>query len=136
MDNSYSYQNVLKKIKDGVPVDWNDVACVVGNNEDDLMRYISDNDYKQVYKLLHQSDANLVIGKNASFIPNIDRTKGELKLLLAKKDYSTLNDVLENFVINTSSDTWTSDLGMLNALISQGIIYDSGNGYKFNIELK
>lgn len=135
MDDNYSYQNVLKKVNDFVPVDWDDIAVLISNNDEELLRYVAKNDYKQVYKLLHSGKSNLEVGKNASFIPSFERVSGELKLLLVKKDFGTLNELLKNFVIDSKANNYTADLRLLKALESQGTISSTDKGYILNVQI-
>lgn len=128
-------QTLLQKIKQNAPVTIREVALVIANHEESLLKFICDNDPVQVHKLLHESGAPLLIGKNASFVPNYKRCSGELKLLLGKRDYVVLNQVVSGFVLNLNIDNYTTNPGLLKELEIMKVIVPTANGYMFNVIL-
>jgi len=109
MDTSREYQKVLDKHQKKIPVSYREVAVCIANHPETLLKYISDNDYVQVYRLLHESTAPMVIGKNATFTPDKKRVEGELKSLYMRKDFDTLNTILDHFVVNVQTNNYTSN---------------------------
>lgn len=129
MDTSQEYQQVLKKIQGNKALSYRDIAVAVANDPDTLLKYLSDNDPIQCYRLLHQSDSAMVIGQNANFTPDKARVDGEFKLLLIKKDYNTLNQVVSNFVVNPSAQNWTTNQNVIKNLQDIGVLMAVNNGY-------
>ncbi len=135
MDTSLEYNNVLAKGKVKAPVTYREVAVAIANHDETALKYIADNDPIQVYALLHQSDSPLEIGKNAKFIPNKERVEGELKLLLIKKDFDTLNDILSKFIVNTNTQNYTTNQQIMKSLEDIGALSFVGGKYIINARL-
>lgn len=134
MDTSREFQKVLDKQSQGLPVTMRDVAVVIANDPETLLRYMVDNDYVQVHKLLHLSDAPMLMGKNASFRPDKKRVAGELKSLLTRNNFKVLNQVTDFFVINTDTDNYTSNPELIQKLCDVGAVHKTPTGeYEFDI---
>lgn len=112
-----------------------EVAICIGNDVPTLLKYMTDNDYVQVHKLLHLSDSSMVIGRNASFKPDKKRVEGELASLLTRKQWNTLNQVTDFFVINMATDNYTSVPELVQALVDIHVVHSTENGYEFDIIL-
>ncbi len=135
MDTSREFAHVIEKSKIGAPVTYREVAVTIANDEKSLLKFIADNDPVQVYGLLHRSDAAMTIGKNANFLPDAERVKGELALLLAKKDFATLNDILAHFKVNNTAKNYTSNQKVLASLSDIGATSFKDGSYKFNCSI-
>ena len=133
MDTSVEFQRVLDKKAKGIPVTIREVAVCIGNDPHTLLKYMTDNDYTQVHKLLHLSDSKLVIGKNAGFRPDKKRVEGELASLLVRKDWNTLNQIVDNFVVNLTTDNYTSKPELIQALTDIQVLSNTENGLEFNV---
>lgn len=131
--NSKEFQEFLDKKASGTPLNLRDIASAVGEDEQTLLKFMVDNDYEQVWRLLHMSDAPLVIGKTATFVPNKARAEGEIHLLFVKKDFNTLNQVITQFVLKPNTNNWTSDQALLQCLEDNGTIKPTQSGYMFNV---
>jgi len=135
MDTSRELQTVLEKRNLNAPVTYREVAVAIANDEPSLLKFIADNDPVQVYGLLHSSDSAMIIGKNAKFIPDASRVEGELNLLLIKKDFKSLNYILENFKINNTARNYTASKKILDSLADINAISFANGNYKFNLRL-
>lgn len=135
MDTSSEFERVKAKQKVGAPVSAREVAVIYANDDRSLLDFLVENDYVQVYSLLHQSDATMEIGKNANFVPDRSRVVGELNSLLVKKDFSILNDIIRNFRINMAAGNKTSNPKVIESLSDIGAISMTDTGYKFNLSL-
>lgn len=133
--NKLTFDEVMVKVKQFSPVDIQDISTIIANHEESLLKFMADNDYIQVYKALHESDSPLVIGENASFTPDRARVEGELEMLLAKKDYKTLNEIISKFIVNPNTVNWTTDRALLACLNDDGVLKATDDGYKFNVKL-
>lgn len=136
MDTSVEYKAVLEKQKLGAPVNVRDVAVAIANHDQTLLKFLADNDYKQVYRLLHESDNPMLIGVNAGFMPNKKRVEGELGLLIAKSDADTLNKILSEFVVNTNANNYTTDQQLLTSLREIEAIKSTSLGNQIAIRLR
>lgn len=128
------FKAVLSKQKTGSPVSYRDVAVAIACDEQTLLKFLTDNDYVQVYKLLHQTNAPLSIGNNAGFIPNKKRAESELHLLQVKNDTTAINDIVSNFRINLNTENYTTQQDIINNLSGMGVITMTDTGYKFNLK--
>lgn len=135
MDTSVEFKRVLEKQKVGAPVNVREVAVAIANDPRSLFEYIANNDYKQAYRLLHESENAMQIGQNAGFFPDKKRVEGELGLLIAKSDSAVLNQILNGFVINPATNNWTTNSELLASLTDIEAIKASPDGYKFSIKL-
>ncbi len=126
---------LAQKIKTKSPVTMREVALTIVNDEETLLKYIADNDPVQAYRLLHESDAPMVVGVNANFVPNTNRVEGEFKLLLVKKDFKTINQVVSKFVINMKAKNYTTNSQLLKAMEDMKAIRSTNDGYMFNLIL-
>lgn len=133
MDTRSEFEAVLEKKKKGIPVTMREIAVCIGNDPHTLLKYMVDNDYAQVHKLLHLSDSRMVIGKNASFKPDKRRVEGELRSLLTRQQWDTLNQVTDHFVINISADNYTSNPELIQKLADIKVVHMTENGYEFDI---
>ena len=135
MDTTAEYNVVLQKKQLGAPVSWREVAVAIANHEETLLEYMCDNDYAQVYRLLHHSDAPMYIGQNkAKFFPQPGRCQGELKSLLEKKDFRTLNDIIAHYRINLQAGNITSNNNLIEKLKDINAISMKEGGYGFNLQ--
>lgn len=123
-----------QKIRQHAPVTYREVALVIATHEQTLLKFLADNDPAQVYRLLHESDSSMVIGNGASFIPNKKRVEGELKLLVVKKDYAVLNDIISKFKINRSAQNITGNTRILKELQNIGAIKETDGGLVFTVK--
>lgn len=134
MDTSREFQTAIEKKSKGIPVTIRDVAVLIGNDKATLLKYMVDNDFVQVHKLLHLSDSTMMIGKNARFTPDKKRVEGELNSLLTRKQWKTLNQVIDHFVVNLATDNYTASLDLIRALCDIQILTCTENGYEFQVE--
>lgn len=135
MDTTQEYKTVLAKRDAGTPVSLRDVAVTLANDDQSLATYLIVNDYKQVYKLLNESEAPLVIGENARLIPSVDRVAAELHSLIEKKDWQDLNYILGNFRINLKAGNWTSHEDLLAVLRDiDAVKMDREGNYSFKLQ--
>lgn len=109
-------QNVLPKIEGGYKLSMHDAAVHFDNNPDFLFGFLADNDPKQLNALIHHSDAPGTVGRGMKFFPDAKKSYGELKLLYAKRDYKTLNDIINNFRVNMNPSNYTTNPNFLKAL--------------------
>ena len=117
MQTQDHYNNVLlPKQKSGSPVSWRDVAVRIDNEPEKVIDFMCENDYQQVWSLLHSSDTPQTIGKGMSFKPNFNQAKGSLMLLLAKQDHATLNSIIKGFRINMNTKNITTNPSLLREL--------------------
>lgn len=135
MDTSREFEAALQKRAKGIPVTMREIAVLIGNDPATLLKYMVDNDYIQVHKLLHLSNSNMVIGKNASFKPDRKRVEGELASLLTRKQWDTLNQVTDYFVINENADNYTSTPELIQKLCDIQVVHSTENGYEFDVIL-
>lgn len=136
MPNSKTqYDRFLAKQKAGSPVTWEDVAARIDNEHDALFSFLVENDFPQVHKLLHHSDAPGTIGRGMSFTPDKKKSMGELKLLDIKRDYGTINDILKHFRINMQTKNKTTNPDLLRALENLQTIVMRTDGYGLNVKL-
>lgn len=133
MDTSREFQQVLEKKSKGIPVTVRECAVAIGNDKATMLQYMVDNDFTQVHKLLHLSDASMVIGRNASFKPEKKRVEAELSSLLARKKWDTLNQVVDHFVINMTTDNYTSNPELVRCLCDIQVVICTQYGYEFNV---
>lgn len=108
MDTSEEYKDILVKNQLGTPVTQRGIAVILANDDYSLASYLIQNDLPQVYRLINESNAKMVIGDNAGFIPSAERAAAELHALIERKDWDDLNYILHNFRINTEANNWTS----------------------------
>lgn len=135
MDTSREFQQVLEKQKKQIPITYRDAAIAIGNDTATLLKYLCDNDYTQVHKLLHLSDSAMVMGKNAPFAPDKKRVEAELRTLLIRKQWKPLNQVVDHFVINLQTDNYTTNQELLQCMLDIHIITSTQHGYEFNVVL-
>ena len=133
MDTSSEYNTVLQKKQMNAPVSYREIAVAIANHEETLLQFLADNDPNQVYALLHRSDSPMTVGENATFIPDKKRVEGELKSLFVKKDFATLNDIVDNFRINTSAKNYTANANVISSLCDIDAITMTPTGYRFNL---
>lgn len=136
MDTSKEFRQILEKKQTGSPINVREAAVAIANDEETLLKYMADNDPSQLYRLLHQSEAEMFIGKNAAFIPDKKRVEGELKLLLVKKDFKTLNDVVSAFRIDRDTMNYTNDSKLIKALEDIKAINFENGTYAFNVRFQ
>ena len=136
MPNSQgAYENFLAKQRSGSPVNMRDLAARLDNEESVLLKFMVDNDLDQLWSLLHKSDAPGTIGRGMSFTPNRNKAEGELGLLLAKKDYATLNDIIVNFRLNRGTRNYTNHPDLLREMENfQTIVVRENGQHGFNIQ--
>lgn len=133
MDTRTEYQQVLIKHRDQVPVTLRDLAITLANNNADMIQYLLDNDYQQVYRLLHEAPGiAMSVGRNASLIADKTRARAEMLALLGKKDWEDLNYVLGQFQINLQANNWTSHADLLEKMRDIELIKPYKNTYCFN----
>lgn len=135
MDTSREFQNVLNKKQNGMQISYRDAAVVIGNDPETLLKYMVDNDYVQVHKLLHYSDSNVLIGKNAKFNPNKKAVSAQVLTLLIRKNWKVLNQLVDNFVVNLTTDNYTTNPQLIRALQDIQVLSVTENGLEFNVEL-
>lgn len=135
MDTSREFQNVLNKKQNGMPISYRDAAVVIGNDPETLLKYMVDNDYVQVHKLLHYSDSKVLIGKNAKFTPNKKAVSAQLATLLIRKNWKVLNQLVDNFVVNLTTDNYTTNPQLIRALQDIQVLAVTENGLEFSVEL-
>lgn len=116
MNTQQDYQYFLQKKAKGLPMSVRDIAVRIDNEPEHILGFICDNDAAQVHALLHHSDAPGRIGQGMSFTPDGKKCFGELKLLLAKRYFNTINDVLKNFRINMNAKNYTGSRELLREL--------------------
>lgn len=134
MDTSTEFQEVLRKQKAGIPVSYREVAVIIANDEHSFLQFLADNDFPQVYRLLHhEPDSQLVVGETAKFSPDKKRVEGELRLLLDKKDNQTINSVIDKFVFNPNTRNVTSNAKVLECLRDIEAIKATPEGNVFNV---
>lgn len=127
--------NLQKKINSHSPLTYREVALMIGNHEETLLKFLSDNDYQQLYSLVHHSDAPMTVGNGASFVPNKARVEGELKLLLDKKDFATLNDIVSKFRLSPSVN-YTGNSQLISEMVNAGLLKTDNTGkYYFNVKM-
>lgn len=138
MPNSQGqYQRFLAKQASGSPVTIGDLAARLDNEEEALLHYITENDFPQLWRLLHHSDAPGTIGQGMSFTPDKNKAQGELKLLLVKRDFNTLNDILKHFRVNMNTKNYTTNPELIREMeLLQTIVMDKDGKYKFNVQFK
>lgn len=122
MDTSEDFKAVIAKGQAGTPVTTRDIAVAIANDNQSLASYLVWNDLAQLYKLINQSEANMVIGDNAGFIPDADRAAAEMHALIERSDWKDLNYILSNFKINLEAHNWTSHNDLLEELKAIGAI--------------
>jgi ribosomal protein S8 len=134
MDTSIEFAKVLNKLSNGQPVNYREMAIAIANHEETLLQFLADNDYKQVYRLLHEiPQVSLSIGKNATFEPSKSRVEAELKLLYIKKEGEILNTLIRNFRLNPVTQNYTTNQKLLSSLRDIGVIGSDSLGNYFNI---
>jgi hypothetical protein len=129
------FQSLLQKKQKNAPITLREAALVIANDEETLLKFMVDNDLAQVHRLLHMSDAPLVVGETASFVPNKARVEGELNLLLTKKEWDTLNQIASQFVWNPKSDNYTTNKGIVASLQDMKVLTCNDAGCKLNVKL-
>jgi hypothetical protein len=129
------YERFLAKKRNGSPMTWPDLAARIDNEEEPLLHYMVENDFPQLWRLLHQSDAPGTIGQGMTFTPNKQRAEGELKLLLVKRDFNTLNDIIKHFRINMNTKNYTTNPDLIRTMEQFQTIVMDKNGYKFNVKI-
>ncbi len=127
---------VLQKKNTQEPITFDDLAVIIGNDPESFFVYMVNNDPAQVHKLLHRSSTPQEIGRGMSFTPNPVRLLAELNMLNAKKDYSPLNDIVENFVVNMGAKNWTTNPNVIAKLADRHIIKNFNGEYKFLIRFQ
>jgi len=137
MPNSETqYQRFLAKKDSGSPMHYEDLAARIDNEEEALLDYLIQNDFPQMWKLLHASNSPDSIGNGLGFTPDKKRLEGELKLLLVKRDYDTLNDIISNFKINLRTQNFTVDPSLIREMENlQTIVVGQDGLYKVNVHL-
>lgn len=137
MPNSQGkYDRFLAKQRAGSPVDFGDLAARLDNEEEALLHYMVENDFVQLHKLLHHSDAPGTIGQGMSFTPDKSKAEGELKLLLVKRDFDTLNSILNRFRINMNTRNYTTNPNLIREMeLLQTIVMGNDGRYKFNVKI-
>lgn len=133
MDTSQEYKSLLEKKARGIPVTVRDIAVAIGNDKETLLKYMADNDFMQVYKLLHLSDSPMIIGANAAFVPSKKKVETELKSLLIRKNYKVLNQIIDHFVVNMKAGNYTSNQELIRALCDIQVLKSAPEGYEFNV---
>ncbi len=129
------YDRFLAKQRSGSPMDFGDLAARLDNEEEPLLHYMVENDFPQLWRLLHHSDAPGTIGQGMTFTPDKNKAEGELKLLLVKRDFTTLNDIIKHFRINLNAKNFTANPELIRHMeLLQTIAMDK-NGYRFNVKL-
>lgn len=130
---STDFATVLRKIKTGEPGNFRDMAVAISEDPTGhtLLQFMVDNDYTQVYSLLHHNDnAPMVIGKNAPFTPDKTRVEGELFMLAEKQDFNTLNQIISDFVLNPTTPNYTTNPKLLTSLTGMQSIQGNNAGDK------
>lgn len=133
MDTSIEFQKVLEKRKTFAPITYREAAVAIANDEQTVLKFMADNDYAQVYRLLHMNDSALVVGENAPFTPSKERVEGELALLLMKGDQKTLDDVISKFVLKPDTTGYTSNQKIIDSLKDIGALVYGDKGYMFTL---
>jgi len=119
---SQQIENLKNKLLLGSPLSLVDVAVSIGTDEATFLKFITDNDFQQVYALLHRSDAKFTIGVNASFNAKKERVEGELNLLLQEKNYNVLNQIIGCFKFNPTTQNYTTNNTIITELKGAGIL--------------
>jgi hypothetical protein len=132
MNNPQAYANLLQKAKVGTPATYADIATAIDNEPAALFKFLLDNDLPQIATLLHQSDSTFSIGENATLTPDKARCAGELQLLNVNSNWTALNQVIQNFVVNMSTVNWTTKAEILAALQAVGATSQTPAGLQFN----
>lgn len=128
------YQIVRAKNTMNKPLSYRELAILIACEEPRLLKFIADNDPIQAYKLLHISDAPMVIGHNADFAPNAKRVDAEFYNLLKKKDWNTLNQIISAFRVNMNVNNYSTNQNILRELRNMGALVMTPNGEKFNLQ--
>ena len=137
MPNSETqYQRFLAKKESGSPMGYEDLASRLDNEEEALLDFMVENDFPQMWKLLHASGSPDSIGSGLGFTPDKKRLGGELKLLLIKRDYKTLNDIISNFKINLRTQNYTVDPSLIREMENlQTITVGEDGFYRISVQL-
>lgn len=135
-NSTEAYKTFLAKKESKTPIDFADLAARIDNEKPALFAFLIENDFVQVHRLLHKSDAPGTIGQGMAFTPNRKNVEGKIDLLLIKKDYRTLNDILRNFVINERVSNFTSNPQLLEQMeMLQTIVRGSDGKLKMKVQL-
>lgn len=119
-------------MRSGSPVTAADIAARLDNEAEAILHWMVLNDLPQVWMLLHRSDAPAFIGETMAFAPNAKRAEAELKLLLVKKDYKVLNDIIGAFRVNMGANNETTHPDLIRQMELLQTLLSADGSYRIN----